>query len=260
MENAKEIVKEKYAEIAKKESGCCCGGKNEKIVDYTMFQDDYSKFVGYVADADLGLGCGVPTEYAQIKEGDTVLDLGCGAGNDVFIARTLVGETGRVIGVDMTQEMIDKANRNKTRLELENVEFKLGEIEKLPIQDGSIDVVLSNCVLNLVPDKKAAFNEMYRVLKPGTHFCISDIVLVGNLPEGLRKSAEMYAGCVSGALQKDEYLGIIETAGFKNVEVKRTKTIHLPDSLLERYLNADERKEFKQKEIGIFSITVIGIK
>ncbi len=260
MDNAKEIVKEKYAEIAKKESNCCCSGKNEKIVDYTIFQDDYSKFAGYVADADLGLGCGVPTEHAGIKEGDFALDLGCGAGNDVFIARTQVGKSGKVIGVDMTQEMIDKANRNKERLGLENVEFKLGEIEQLPVEQGVIDVVLSNCVLNLVPDKRAAFSEIYRVLKPGAHFCISDIVLIGFLPEGLRKSAEMYAGCVSGALQKQDYMNIIREAGFKQVEIKNTKTIGLPDELLSKYLSNDEINDFKRNEIGIFSITVVGYK
>ena len=255
----KEVVKEKYAEIARKESSCCCGSK-EKIVDYTMFRDDYSKFAGYVADADLGLGCGVPTEHAGIKEGDTVLDLGSGAGNDVFIARTKVGKTGKVIGVDMTQEMIDKANRNKERLSLENIEFRLGEIEQLPIEKEVIDVVLSNCVLNLVPDKKTAFSEIYRVLKPGAHFCISDIVLVGSLPDGLKKSAEMYAGCVAGAWQKDDYIGSMVELGFNDIEIKRTKTIELPQNLLEQYLSTDEIEAFKESKTGIFSITVVGYK
>lgn len=259
MQNSmKDVVKEKYAEIAVKNTGCC--GSKDKIVDYTMFQDDYSKFAGYVADADMGLGCGVPTEHAGIKEGDVVLDLGCGAGNDVFVARTKVGKSGKVIGVDMTQEMIDKANRNKDRLGLQNVEFKLGEIEQLPIDKEVIDVSLSNCVLNLVPDKKAAFSEIYRVLKPGAHFCISDIVLIGALPEGLRKSAEMYAGCVSGALQKDEYLGIMEQVGFKDIEIKKTKTIELPEKLLHEFLSNEEVSNFKTNSTGIFSITVVGYK
>lgn len=258
--NMKDVVKEKYAEIAVKNTSCCCSGTNEKVVDYTMFQDDYSKFEGYVADADMGLGCGVPTEHAGIKEGDTVLDLGCGAGNDVFVARTKVGKTGKVIGIDMTQEMIDKANRNKEKLGLKNIEFKLGEIEQLPINNDVIDVVISNCVLNLVPDKKAAFSEIYRVLKEGAHFCISDIVLVGDLPDGLRKSAEMYAGCVSGALQESEYLGIINEIGFKNIEIKSRKTIELPDELLNEYLNATEIEEFRKNKTGIFSITVVGQK
>lgn len=258
--NMKDVVKEKYAEIAVKNTSCGCSGTNEKVVDYTMFQDDYSKFEGYVADADMGLGCGVPTEHAGIKEGDTVLDLGCGAGNDVFVARTKVGKTGKVIGVDMTQEMIDKANRNKEKLGLKNIEFKLGEIEQLPINNDVIDVVISNCVLNLVPDKKAAFGEIYRVLKEGAHFCISDIVLVGDLPEGLRKSAEMYAGCVSGALQESEYLGIIDEIGFKNIEIKSRKTIELPDELLKEYLNETEIEKFRKNKTGIFSITVVGQK
>lgn len=256
--NMKDVVKEKYAEIASTGSSCC--GSNEKVVDYTMFQDDYSKFAGYVADADMGLGCGVPTEHAGIKEGDTVLDLGCGAGNDVFIARAKVGKTGRVIGVDMTQEMIDKANRNKEKLGFQNVEFKLGEIEQLPIEKEVIDVALSNCVLNLVPNKKTAFSEIFRVLKPGAHFCISDIVIIGDLPKGLKESAEMYAGCVSGALQKEEYLGIMEQVGFKNIEIKKTKTIELPDKVLHEFLNKEEITEFRKNKIGVFSITVVGEK
>lgn len=255
----KKIVKNKYAEIAEKKSGSCCSSK-QKIVDYTMFQDDYSNFEGYVKEADMGLGCGVPTEHANIKLGDTVLDLGCGAGNDVFVARTFVGKTGKVIGIDMTEEMIAKANRNKEKLGLENVEFKLGEIEQLPIEKEVIDVVLSNCVLNLVPDKSAAFSEIYRVLKSGAHFCISDIVIDGDLPEGLKKSAEMYAGCVSGALQKDEYLKIIEQNGFKNVEIKKTKVIELPESLLSEFINEEEIIRFKNSKTGIFSITVVGYK
>lgn len=258
--NMKKVVKEKYAEIAVKNTSCGCCGTNEKVVDYTMFQDDYSKIAGYVAEADMGLGCGVPTEHAGIKEGDTVLDLGCGAGNDVFVALTKVGKTGKVIGVDMTQEMIDKAKRNKEKLGFKNVEFKLGEIEQLPIEKEVIDVILSNCVLNLVPDKKSAFSEIYRVLKPGAHFCISDIVLVGNLPDGLRRSAEMYAGCVSGALQKDDYIGIMEEIGFNNIEIKKSKAIELPDELLKEYLSEDEIAEFRENETGIFSITVVGYK
>jgi SAM-dependent methyltransferase len=227
--NMKDVVKEKYAEIAVKNTSCGCCGTNEKVVDYTMFQDDYSKFEGYVADADMGLGCGVPTEHAGIKEDDIVLDLGCGAGNDVFVARTKVGNSGIVIGVDMTQEMIDKANRNKEKLGLKNIEFKLGEIEQLPINKEVIDVVISNCVLNLVPDKKAAFGEMY-------------------------------AGCVSGALQESEYLGIIDEIGFKNIEIKSRKTIELPDELLKEYMTDQEIEEFRKSEFGIYSITLVAYK
>ena len=258
-EEIKQVVKEKYGEIAaKKTEGCgCCG---TKIVDYTMFQDDYSKLDGYVADADLGLGCGVPTEYAGLKKGNTVVDLGSGAGNDVFVARSIVGEEGKVIGLDFTQEMIDKANVNKAKTGYKNVEFKLGEIESMPLENNTADVVISNCVLNLVPDKRKAFKEINRILKPGAHFCVSDIVLKGELPAGLKKSAEMYAGCVAGALQQDEYLGIIKETGFNNIEIKRNKVIVLPDEVLKDYLNNMEIEKFRNNNIGIFSITVVGYK
>jgi arsenite methyltransferase len=225
-----------------------------------MFQDDYSKLEGYVADADLGLGCGVPTEYAGLKKGDTVVDLGSGAGNDVFVARSIVGNEGRVIGLDFTQEMIDKANVNRAKTGYKNVEFKLGEIESMPFENDFSDVVISNCVLNLVPDKRKAFAEIHRVLKPGAHFCVSDIVLKGELPAGLKKSAEMYAGCVAGALQQSEYLGIIKETGFENIEIKRTKVIELPDEVLKQYLSDPDIVNFKKNNFGIFSITVVGHK
>ena len=258
-EEIKQVVKDKYGEIAsKRKEGCgCCG---TKIIDYTMFRDDYSKLDGYVAEADLGLGCGVPTECAGLKKGDTVVDLGSGAGNDVFVARSVVGEEGKVIGLDFTQEMIDKANVNKLKTGHTNVEFKLGEIENLPLESNTSDVVISNCVLNLVPDKRKAFKEIYRILKPGAHFCVSDIVLKGELPAGLRKSAEMYAGCVAGALQQDEYLGIISKTGFSDIEIKRTKVIELPDEVLKEYLSDSDIVSFRKNNIGIFSITVVGYK
>jgi len=254
----KQIVKEKYGEIAEKSSSCC--GPTSKVVDYTIMQDDYTNLKGYVADADLGLGCGLPTEIAGIEEGNTVVDLGSGAGNDVFVSRALVGESGKVIGLDFTQEMIDKANNNNQKLGYENVEFHLGEIEKMPLENDIADVVVSNCVLNLVPDKEKAFSEMYRIIKPGGHFCVSDIVLKGELPEGLQKSAAMYAGCVSGAIQLEEYLGKLAETGFKNVEVKKTKVIELPDNILKNYLSDEEMNIFKKNRIGIFSITVVGYK
>jgi len=262
----KQVVKEKYGEIAKasKSSGCCgptcCGGEESKIVGYTVMKDEYDNLEGYVAEADLGLGCGLPTEYAGIKRGDTVVDLGSGAGNDVFVARAIVGDEGKAIGLDMTDEMVEKANLNKTKLGFKNVEFHLGDIEQMPFENNIADVVVSNCVLNLVPDKRKAFSEIYRVLKPGAHFCVSDIVLKGELPEGLQKSAEMYAGCVAGALQQDEYLGTIKETGFKNVEIKKTKVIELPDDVLKEYLNDSELKMFKMNNVGIFSITVVGHK
>jgi ubiquinone/menaquinone biosynthesis C-methylase UbiE len=258
-EEIKQVVKEKYGEIAaKKAEGCgCCG---TKIVEYSMFQDDYSKLDGYVADADLGLGCGVPTEYAGLKKGDIVVDLGSGAGNDVFVARSIVGEEGKVIGLDFTQEMIDKANVNKAKVGFKNVEFKLGEIESMPLEHNSVDVVISNCVLNLVPDKQKAFTEIYRILKHGAHFCVSDIVIQGEMTGELKKSAEMYAGCVSGALEQDEYLNLIKEAGFKNIEIKKSKRIILPDDILNQYLSDEGLKDYRENLKGIFSITVVGYK
>ena len=259
--DVKEIVKEKYAEIAVSSTRkCCCSSTNNKIVGYTIMKDDYNHLDGYVAEADLGLGCGLPTEFADIKKGNIVVDLGSGAGNDVFVARAIVGNEGKIVGVDFTNEMIIKANINLDKLGYKNVEFKLGEIEALPIEENFADVVVSNCVLNLVPDKQKAFNEIYRVLKPGAHFCVSDIVIKGELHQELKKSAEMYAGCVAGAVQEDEYLAIIKEAGFVNAEIKKTKTIELPDEVLTNYLSADQIKEFKEKQVGIFSITVVAEK
>jgi SAM-dependent methyltransferase len=258
----KEVVKEKYGAIAKKsqpDCGCGCDSSN-KIIGYTVMQDDYTNLDGYVAEADLGLGCGLPVEFAGIKEGDTVVDLGSGAGNDVFIARAIVGDKGKVIGLDFTEEMIAKANKNNQKLGYKNVEFRLGEIEEMPIDSSTVDVVVSNCVLNLVPDKKKAFAEIYRILKPGRHFCVSDIVIQGELPANLKKSAEMYAGCVAGAVQKDEYLRIIENAGFKNVEIKKTKLIDMPDDILKNYLTNDELVSLRGNNVGIFSITVVAFK
>jgi len=262
-EEIKQVVKEKYGEIAAKNPqgcGCGCSSKSNKIVGYTVMQDEYDHLEGYVADADLGLGCGVPTEYAGIKKGDTVVDLGSGAGNDVFVARSIVGDEGKVIGIDFTQEMVDKAIANKIKVGFKNVEFKLGEIESIPLENNLADVVISNCVLNLVPDKRKAFNEIHRILKSGAHFCVSDIVLKGELPAGLKKSAEMYAGCVAGALQQDEYLGIIKETGFENIAIKRTKVIELPDEVLKQYLGNLEIEKFKMNHVGIFSITVVGSK
>ena len=206
-EKIKEIVKNKYSEIAvaSQDCGCsCCGTGAPVTIDYSIMSDDYAKIDGYVPDADLGLGCGLPTEHADIKEGDTVLDLGSGAGNDVFIARRLVGTKGKVIGLDFTDEMIKKARKNADKMKYNNVEFRKGDIEDMPVNDETVDVIVSNCVLNLVPDKEKAFFEMYRVLKTGGHFCVSDIVLNGELPEGILEAAALYTGCVAGALQMDE--------------------------------------------------------
>lgn len=259
----KQIVKEKYGQIAKDNGGCGCScgcGPTENAVDFSIMKDDYSNVQGYVKEADLNLGCGLPTEYAGIKIGDTVVDLGSGAGNDVFIARSIVGETGMVIGIDMTEEMLEKANRNNKKLGYKNVEFKLGEIENMPIDNEFVDVVVSNCVLNLVPNKEKAFAEIYRILKPGAHFCVSDIVIKGKMTPELQKSAELYAGCVSGAIEEEEYLQIIKNAEFKNVEIKKSKKVELPEEVLKLYLSEEGLKDYYENLKGIVSITVVGYK
>jgi len=265
MEDIKQIVKEKYSEIAKQSreqnAPSCCGATSCcSVVDYSVFSESYEKLEGYNPDADLGLGCGLPTEYAGIQPGNSVLDLGSGAGNDCFVARALVGETGYVAGIDFTEAMIEKARENARTLGYTNVDFIQGDIENIPVRFGVVDVVISNCVLNLVPDKPKAFSEIFRVLKQGGHFCISDVVLQGELPAGVKEDATMYAGCVSGALPREEYLSIIEEAGFVNVEVKKEKKIDLPDDLLLLYMSAEELEKFKNGETGIFSITVTGKK
>lgn len=257
----KQIVKEKYGQIAKDSGGCSCGcGPSVQAADFSIMKDDYSNVQGYVKDADLNLGCGLPTEYAGIKVGDTVVDLGSGAGNDVFIARAIVGETGKVLGIDMTEEMIEKAVKNNQKLGYKNVEFKLGDIENMPVENQLVDVVVSNCVLNLVPNKEKAFAEIYRILKPGAHFCVSDIVIKGKMTPALQKSAELYAGCVSGAIEEGEYLRIIKDAGFTNIEIKKSKKIELPEDLLKQYLSEVGLKEYYENLKGIISITVVGYK
>ena len=252
----KMAIQDKYAKVAR--GGCCAPQGDSGCCgdDYAVFSDDYKEQPGYVAEADLNLGCGLPTKYAGITSGNTVLDLGSGVGNDVFVARSLTGEKGRVIGVDMTPEMIEKAIINNRRLGYDNVEFHLAEIENLPLEDNSVDVVISNCVLNLVPDKQRAFSEIYRVLKPGGHFCISDVVMEGDLPETLKQSAALYAGCISGALRKSEYLSVIEKAGFSRVAIQTEKTIVLPDSLLAAHVSKGEIAVFRESGVGIKSITV----
>jgi ubiquinone/menaquinone biosynthesis C-methylase UbiE/protein-tyrosine-phosphatase len=261
----KEIVKEKYGAIANQakeqnQSSCCgttscCGD-----VDYTIFSEDYSKSQGYNPDADLGLGCGIPTDFAGIKKGDYVLDLGSGAGNDCFVARALVGDSGKVTGLDFTDEMIEKAITNNKKLGYSNVDFVKGDIESMPLADNTVDVVVSNCVLNLVPDKDKAFSEIFRVLKMGGHFCVSDVVIKGILPVKLKQDAEMYAGCVSGAIQMETYLGIVAKFGFSHVKVHKQKAITIPDEILNNYLSDKELAEFKNGGTGIFSITVSGEK
>ena len=262
----KNAVREKYAEIANQSKeqnlASCCGATSSCCGDdvYNIMADDYSKLEGYNPDADLGLGCGLPTEFAKIKDGDTVIDLGSGAGNDAFVARKLAGEKGRVIGIDFTEPMIARARENAEKLGLNNVEFRQGDIEDMPVTSNKADVIVSNCVLNLVPNKHKVFGEIYRVLKPGGHFSISDIVLEGPLPEKWKQVAELYSGCVSGAIQKNEYLSIIEEAGFKNILLQKDKTINIPDDILANYLSAEEIAEYKKGKTRITSITVYAEK
>ncbi len=263
-EEIKNTVREKYATIALQDksdnAASCCGSGPVSQEVYTIMSDDYSQLEGYHPDADLGLGCGLPTQFAKIKTGNTVIDLGSGAGNDCFIARAEAGETGHVIGIDFTPEMITKARQNAEVRGFSNVEFRQGDIEKLPLTSNVADVVVSNCVLNLVPDKAAVFSEIMRVLKPGGHFSISDIVLTGTLPEHIRQAAEMYAGCVSGALQIDTYMGSIFRAGFQNVSIQKQKPIIVPDDILNNYLNDSELANFRAQGDVIYSITVYGEK
>jgi arsenite methyltransferase len=263
--NIKEMVREKYSRIAtqNENSGCCCScdcSSSDSAVDYTVFSESYNNLEGYNPDADLGLGCGLPTQFAKISKGNTVVDLGSGAGNDCFVARAEAGENGKVIGVDFSDEMLAKAKSNAQKLGYNNVEFIKGDIEDLPLESNTADVIVSNCVLNLVPDKEKAFSQIYRVLKPGGHFSISDVVLIGDLPEKLQVAAEMYAGCVSGAIQKHDYLNIIKNAGFANVAIQKEKIVEVPDEILLNFLNSDELHEFKKSNVGIFSITVYGEK
>jgi SAM-dependent methyltransferase len=255
------IVREKYGEIAgqtkQQNDKSCCGvdcGCSE--IDYTVISESYEKLKGYNPDADLGLGCGLPTQFAGIKEGDSVLDLGSGAGNDCFVARAIVGESGKVTGLDFTDAMLEKARTNAEKLGFSNVEFVKADIEEMPLPDDTYDVIISNCVLNLVPDKEKAFAHMKRVLKPGGHFCVSDVVIKGQLPDILRNDAELYVGCVSGAINIDEYLGFIKNQGFTHIQIHSEREISLPGEILSKYLNSREITEFLNGENGIFSITV----
>jgi ubiquinone/menaquinone biosynthesis C-methylase UbiE len=263
-EQLKELVKQKYSEIALQDKetnmSSCCGSGGCSTEVYNIMSDDYSNLDGYNPDADLGLGCGLPTQFAKIKKGDVVIDLGSGAGNDCFIARAETGEAGKVIGIDFTPAMIDKARENAEIRGFNNVEFRQGDIEKMPVTSNIADVIVSNCVLNLVPNKDAVFKEIYRVLKPGGHFSISDVVLVGDLPSSLQEAAEMYAGCVSGAIQKDVYLGLIKENGFQNITLQKEKVIVIPDDILIKYLTESQLEDFKNSKMGIFSVTVFAEK
>ena len=262
----KELVREKYTAIAlqdkEQNAASCCGATSACCGDevYNIMADDYSKLEGYNPDADLGLGCGLPTEFAKMKEGDTVIDLGSGAGNDAFVARKVVGEKGKVLGIDFTEAMILKARANAEKLNYNNVEFRQGDIEDMPVTSNYANVIVSNCVLNLVPNKYKVISEIFRVLKPGGHFSISDIVLEGKLPSKWKEVAELYAGCVSGAVQKDVYLEMIREAGFSNIIVQKHKTIHIPDDILANYLTPEEITEYKNSNTRVTSITVYAEK
>jgi arsenite methyltransferase len=264
--NIKEIVKQKYSLIARKSSAsfdklsCCEPLPCCSDLDYTVFSESYDKLEGYNPDADLGLGCGIPTEFAGIKTGDHVLDLGSGAGNDCFVARSITGETGRVTGLDFSEDMLARANDNVNRLGFTNVDFVKGDIEQMPFPDSQFDVIVSNCVLNLVPDKSAAFSEMLRVLKPGGHFCVSDVVVEGEMTESLRINAEMYAGCVSGAVSFEDYLETISGSGFKDINVYKKRKLEIPDDILHKVLDEKELVDYKNGITGLYSITVGALK
>ncbi len=263
-EQIKEMVKQKYSEIALQDqetnAASCCGSGGCTTEVYNVMSDEYDHLKGYSAEADLKLGCGLPTEFAKIQPGNTVVDLGSGAGNDCFVARHETGETGKVIGIDFTPEMIDKARSNADKLKYNNVEFRLGDIENIPTMSNIADVVVSNCVMNLVPNKPKAFSEVHRILKIGGHFSISDIVLTGELPERIKNAAEMYAGCVASAIQKEDYLEIIKNSGFKNITIQIEKPIIIPTDILKNYLNQDEIETYNSNKNIIFSITVYAEK
>jgi len=263
-EQLKDLVRQKYSEIVLQEKSfnqaSCCGSGSCSTEVYNIMSDDYTALEGYSPDADLGLGCGLPTQFARIKPGDTVIDLGSGAGNDCFVARAETGPAGKVIGIDFTPEMIKKARENAEKMGFNNVEFRTGDIERIPVTASVADVVVSNCVLNLVPDKKRVFCEIFRVLKNGGHFSISDVVLSGELPEQLRKDAEMYAGCVAGAIQREDYLEYIRKTGFVNIQIQKDKPIVIPDDILVNYLNPEQLSAFRNGKTGIFSITVYAEK
>ncbi len=224
----KQAVREQYARIATSEGSCCgpncgCGSAESELLSITMNDNYNSVNAPIIEAADLGLGCGTPAAFADLEKGMTVLDLGSGAGIDVFLAAQEVGPSGKAIGLDMTDEMIERANTNRQKLGILNTEFRKGEIEEMPIESNSIDRILSNCVINLVPDKRKAFSEMYRVLKIGGKFTISDIVSIGTIPESIRRDMQLWAGCVSGATEKDSYLEIIRESGFDEVTIVSEK-------------------------------------
>lgn len=254
-EAIKSMVQQSYANVAKNNTGCGCGCSSDNPFNL----ESYENLDGYDPSADLGLGCGVPTETARLEPGHHVLDLGSGGGIDAFIARKAVGEAGKVVGVDFTPEMIALAQKNARELGYDNVSFVLGDIENLPLPNDSFDRILSNCVLNLVPDKKAAFAEMHRVLKTGGMFTVSDIVTVGALPDGIRDSAAAYAGCVASAIPKDEYISLLKESGFQ-VENIKDAPLSFTDDYLLNWVGQDELQAFRKSGAQVTSVTLRGIK
>jgi ubiquinone/menaquinone biosynthesis C-methylase UbiE len=260
MTDLKQTVKERYAAVAEGKTKTCCDGTCCGGNEVNSIADSYENLDGYQSSADLQLGCGLPTQFARINKGDTVVDLGSGAGNDVFIARHETGETGKVIGLDFTEAMIIRARKNALQLRYNNVEFIQGDIENIPLPDAIADVVVSNCVMNLVPDKRKAFEETFRILKPGGHFSISDVITIGQLPQGLQQDAEQYAGCISGAMEKQPYLHLISSAGFTGIVLQKERKIELPGDVLDRFYSAAEKEKYLNGASGIFSITVYAEK
>ncbi|NLI71663.1 MAG: arsenite methyltransferase [Bacteroidales bacterium] len=265
-EELKQLVKKNYSLLAlnsdKLKNTCCCGTNPAKTSNkyYTIMSEDYSHLKGYEPDADLGVGCGIPTKFAGIQKGDTVVDLGSGAGNDCFVARNEVGESGRVIGIDFSPEMIAKAQQNKAKLGYKNISFMEGDIEDMPLENNFADVVISNCVINLLPEKNKIFKEIFRVLKPGGHFCVSDVVLEGRFPIAFTDNASLYAGCIASAMQQTDYIGEIENANFRDIIIHKKKRIQIPEEVLETHLDQATIQSFHKGNIGIYSITVTAHK
>lgn len=271
-EEIRKVVRERYAKIVKPNSSCCTPAKS--CCGSTNLTQEISKKIGYTEEelkavpegANLGLGCGNPVALASLKEGETVLDLGSGAGFDCFLAASRVGDKGRVIGIDMTPEMLEKARDNARKGNYANVEFRLGEIESLPVANNSVHAVISNCVINLSPDKKRVFSEVFRALKPGGRLMISDIVLLKELPDFVKNSIEAYIGCVSGALLKDEYIRTIKAAGFRDVRIIDETSFPMEfianDPTVKEVIENSKIPPEKVREVAssIMSIKVYGIK
>jgi arsenite methyltransferase len=262
-EDLKKNVSEFYGSIARdpEASGCgcgpaaCCG-----VSPGESMSESYAGKEGYVADADLGLGCGIPDAYADLQPGQTVLDLGSGAGNDAFVARAAVGETGKVIGVDMTPDMLSRARANAAARGFDNVEFRLGEIEHLPVTSATVDRILSNCVLNLVPDKEAAHREMFRVLKPGGRFSVSDIAMEGAVSPEIRQAASLYVGCISGAVTRTEMTRSLEAAGFSDVQMAKEVVYPLDKQMIKDFLPAGADADALLANVQVYKVTVTGVK